>query len=108
MSASDIAKLNDEFRADPFNNGTVLVSKEIERLNPPSDWIIFDAIKNVDIFPEGNAEHDRGILDIAFVGKVYWRILYSDTRFKDISPNPADPTVTHRVLIVARPGEFNL
>lgn len=67
-----------------------------------------DSIKGVNAFPEGDEEHDRGTLDAPIVGKVYWRILYYDTRFQGVSPNPADPTVTHRALVVTRPGEFNI
>lgn len=107
MSAS-IAKLNDEFRRN-FDKGFALLSEKIANLHRPQLYMVLESIRAFDAFTEDNdphGEHDFAEMEVLGVGKVCWRIVYYDTRYQNCSPNPADPTVTRRVLIIMRPGEL--
>ena len=102
-----IAKLNDDFRANP-SLGTFVLTAGI-RANMPQDIAaILNKMRTFKDFNEGNdpyGEHDFGAFD--FKGKkIFWKIDYYDRNFEFASPNAADPSQTNRVLTVMYAYEY--
>jgi len=65
-------------------------------------------VRAFDGFTEDNdahAEHDFGVVDF---GKVscFWKIEYYDRGMEMMSPDPADPSVTTRVLTIMLADEY--
>ena len=75
------------------------------RDNRPSPCVRQSVLANVrafSAFDEDNdphGEHDFGVIDVENV-KCFWKIDYYDADGEMLSPDPADPAVTKRVLTV--------
>ncbi len=66
------------------------------------------AVQDYSTFTEENdpyGEHDFGAFDLDGV-RLYWKIDYYDLDLKCGSPDPADETVTRRVLTVLLADEY--
>ncbi|MHA6643695.1 DUF3768 domain-containing protein [Mesorhizobium sp. A623] len=96
-----IRNLNDILRTTGAGGTTVFVgalgqAPESERM------AVYSAAREFDSFPEGDdpyGEHDFGTLMLD--GKKYtWKIDYYDKAMEFGSDNPADPSVTNRVLSI--------
>jgi hypothetical protein len=78
-------------------------------LDPQTIALILDAVCTYDEFDEGiepYGEHDIGRLTID--GKdYYWKIDYYDRNLEFPSPDPADPSVTVRVLAIMRVEHYS-
>lgn len=104
---TDIATLNDNFRKT-FTGGRVLVTAGIDSL--PADDVanITLLVQNFNDFNKGNdpyKEHDFG----AFYykgNKIFWKIDYYDINNEYLSENPADTSVTNRVLTIMLADEY--
>jgi len=104
---TDIKTLNDNFRKT-FIGGRVLLTAGID--SKPADDIanIMMLVQNFNNFMPDNdpyGEHDFGAFD--YQGKkIFWKIDYYDLDYCFMSENPADPTITNRVLIVMLEEEY--
>jgi hypothetical protein len=85
-----------------------LVTEGIAALGAAAVNEVFRAVAAFDGFNEDNdpaGEHDCALLTAARV-KVLWKIDYFDRRRRFLSPDPADPKLTVRVLTVMRADEY--
>ena len=104
---TDIKTLNDNFRKT-FTGGRVLLTAGID--SKPADDIanIMMLVQNFDDFTPNNdpyGEHDFGAFD--YKGdKIFWKIDYYDLNDEYLSENPADPTITNRVLTIMLAEEY--
>ena len=73
-------------------------------LDPQIIALILDAVRRYDQFDEGidpYGEHDMGRFTVGG-DDYYWKIDYYDRNLEFHSPDPADPSVTVRVLTIRR------
>ena len=104
---TDIQTLNDNFRKT-FTGGRVLLTAGID--SKPVDDIanIMMLVRNFNNFTPDNdpyGEHDFGSL-IYKGDKIFWKIDYYDLNNEYLSENPADPTITNRVLTIMLAEEY--
>jgi hypothetical protein len=107
LSRDRIRMLNDAFRRS-FMGGTVVVTAGFESLSADRRHTILARIRAFDQFNEDNDphdEHDFGLIEDGDV-RCFWKIDYYDTDMELMSPDPADSTVTTRVLTVMLVDEY--
>ena len=112
MTADDprstrIRDLNDAFRRT-FVGGTVVITVGVEALPSNQRRSILAKVRAFDAFTEDNdphEEHDFGAIDEGGV-RCFWKIDYYDREMEMLSPDPADPAVTTRVLTIMRADEY--
>ena len=105
MRDAQIRELNDAFRTGR-GDGHLVVTQGIAARNDV--WEIVQLVRKYNSFDSGNdphGEHDFGTIEID--GQcIFWKLdLYS----KDMSsgsPNPADPSVTTRILTIMLAEEY--
>lgn len=105
--AAQIRALNDRFRKTGLG-GTLLHTSGIVGLGPETISRIVQAIINFDDFGPNNdpyEEHDFGALTVA-ENRIFWKIDYYGNDMESGSPDPADPTVTKRVLTIMLAAEY--
>jgi hypothetical protein len=102
-----IRTLNDEFRQQLLGGGAVM-TPGVAALGSEAVSRLIKMISVFDDFCTANdphEEHDFGALD--FDGsQVIFKIDYYDKDLQYHSPNPADPTVTERVITVMLAEEY--
>ena len=104
---TDIKTLNDNFRKT-FTGGRVLLTAGID--SKPADDIanIMLLVQNFNNFTPDNdpySENDFGTFD--YKGeKILWKIDYYDLNYEFMSENPADSTITNRVLTIMLAEEY--
>ena len=106
-SATRIQELNDAFRRS-FVGGVVVVTAGFETLAADRRCLILAKIRAFDQFNEDNdphREHDFGLVEEGDV-RCFWKIDYYDREMELMSPDPADPSVTTRVLTVMLADEY--
>ncbi|HUE79668.1 MAG TPA: DUF3768 domain-containing protein [Sphingomicrobium sp.] len=105
--AERIARLNDELRKNG-NGGQILITKGVQAL------VGFDAeqlarelaaFDEFDPFNDPHGERDFGSLDL-FGGELLFKVDYYAPDLLFGSNDPADPTVTQRVLTVLLAEEY--
>ena len=98
---TDIKTLNDNFRKT-FIGGRVMLTSGIRAKTQDEIAEILEKVRNFDNFTTANdpyGEHDFGSFD--YKGqKIFWKIDYYDLNYEYMSENPADPTITNRVLTI--------
>jgi len=102
-----IAKLNDHAR-QTFTGCRVLITKGISELDGPVIQQIVRAVQAFDQFTADNdpyQEHDFGRVTVAD-HTVFWKFDYYDLDLQMASPDPADTTVTARVLTIMLADEY--
>jgi hypothetical protein len=102
-----IQALNDAFRRS-FVGGTVVVTAGFEALPAKQRGLILGKVRTFDQFNEDNdphCEHDFGLIEDGDV-RCFWKIDYYDTDMELMSPDPADSSVTTRVLTVMLVDEY--
>lgn len=107
MSAARIRELNDAFRAS-FIGGRVMLTAGVSALPATDQAALLTHIRQFTAFgadSDPHHEHDFGALDVAGV-RYFWKIDYYDLELTYGSPDPADPTVTTRVLTIMRADEY--
>jgi hypothetical protein len=107
LSRDRIRMLNDAFRRS-FMGGTVVVTAGFESLSADRRHTILARIRAFDQFNEENdphGEHDFGLIEDGDV-RCFWKIDHYDTDMELTSPDPADSTVTTRVLTVMLIDEY--
>ena len=106
-SSTRIAKLNDAFRKT-FLGGKVMLTRGISELPENEKNAILALVQMFDDFTPDNdpyGEHDFGAIEHNGQ-RIFWKIDYYDKTLSFGSENPADPTVTTRVLTVMLAEEY--
>jgi uncharacterized protein DUF3768 len=102
-----IRALNDDLRRHLYDGGVVLTAG-IAALGDEAISRLANAIATFDDFCTGNdphGEHDFGVLD--FDGTpVMFKIDYYDKDHNFHSPDPADPSVTQRIITIMLAEEY--
>lgn len=102
-----IRKLNDDLRRT-LRGGLMTVTCGIKELGPLALLSILTDIQGSENFSSDNdphAEHDFGA--VIFEGQqIFWKIDYYDKRLEYGSPDPADPSVTTRVITIMLASEY--
>ena len=100
--------LNDAFRKNPHLNGHLMITYGVQALGIQKVQKICKLVSAFDDFNEDNDpyhEHDFGSL--VFEGaKMFWKIDYYATDLKHGSENPADPSITTRVMTIMLAEEY--
>jgi len=106
-NAKIIARLNDRFR-QTFTGGKVMITGGVNELSDGTRAKIFAAVQSSDKFEPGNdpyGEHDFGKVVIGGQD-FFWKIDYYDNTLNFGSENPADPSITTRVLTIMLAREY--
>ena len=102
-----IRELNDSFRTS-FIGGKVMLTLGIRAKSDIEQTEILERVVNFNDFNKNNdvyGEHDY--LSFDYKGeKIIAKIDYYDQNYRYMSENPADPTITNRVLIIMTSEEF--
>lgn len=108
LAASErIRVLNDWLRIHGAG-GRVMMTSGIATLDEEQRRTVVTAIRSFDAFTEDNdphGEHDCAVLEVDGLD-VMFKIDYYDLTLSSHSPNPADPSVTKRVLTVMLADEY--
>lgn len=105
--AEQIARLNDALRKQ-LTGGSVMLTRGVTtlpRFDAAELMAALAAFNSFDADNDPHGERDFGDVDHAGVS-LLWKIDYYDTDLKYGSNDPADPSVTHRVLTVMLPEEW--
>lgn len=85
-----------------------LITSGIQALGPEAVMVIVEGVRRFDEFTPDNdphGEHDLGAIE--FDGrKIFWKIDYYNTSLDGGSPDPADDSVTCRVLTIMLSDEY--
>lgn len=103
----EIRRLNDELRTQ-FRGGKVMLTTGVTALGEMAVVEILNAIAAFDDFTADNdphGEHDCALLDWQ-EERIMFKIDYYDQNLKYLSDNPADPSVTTRVMTVMLASEY--
>jgi hypothetical protein len=102
-----IRRLNDELRRNP-ETGIAVITPGIAALGQEAVQRIFQTVATFDEFCRENdpyGEHDFGAFD-ANGERVFFKIDTYDRTLSGYSPDPADPTLTQRVITVMTAREY--
>ena len=102
-----VRRLNDNLRKHP-ETGIAVITPGVAALGAEALQQIFRTISIYDDFCQANdpyGEHDFGAFETNGQ-KVLFKIDYYDKRLNAHSPDPADPTVTQRVITVMLAEEY--
>ena len=102
-----IRKLNDSFRSS-FKGGKVLLTFGIRSKSEEEMTEILERVLNFHDFNHSNdpyGEHVMGRFEHNGE-RILWKIDYYDKDYRFMSENPADPTVTNRVLTIMTANEY--
>lgn len=108
MSLPTIRELNDVLRST-FLTGKVVLTEGISALPDMIREEIITKVRRFDAFSENNdpyGEHDFGTFDQENAGKIFWKIDYYDRAYEYLSPDPADPKQTCRILTIMLADEY--
>ena len=102
-----IRELNDSFRTS-FIGGKVMLTLGIRAKSDIEQTEILERVINFNDFNKNNdvyGEHDY--LSFDYKGeKIIAKIDYYDLKYRFMSENPADPTITNRVLTIMTGAEY--
>ncbi len=105
--AERIAQLNDKLRKYGVG-GQIVVTRGVRQLSGYDTAALLQALRDhneFDVDNDPHGERDFGGLDL-FGAELLWKIDYYDLQLTWASPDPADPTVTIRVLTVLLAEEY--
>jgi hypothetical protein len=106
--AATIRRLNDRFRQSLIFGGQTVLTQGVGALSPDDRGQLLSLVRQFNAFTEDNDphhEHDFGAIDFQGV-RYFWKIDYYDLADRYASPDPADPSVTHRVMTIMRADEY--
>jgi hypothetical protein len=106
-NAECIRALNDSFRCT-FVGGMVMITAGVEAMPLDKRRALLQKVRAFAAFTDDNdphREHDFGAVDEGGV-RCFWKIDSYDRNTEFGSPDPADPTVTTRVLTIMRADEY--
>jgi len=105
--AEQIAALNDVLR-QTFLTGQVVLTTGIQALPASLREQILSNVRTYDAFSfarDPHEERDFGAFELG--GESYfWKVDYYDNDLQYLSPDPADPEVTRRVLTIMLADEY--
>ncbi|MCP1850281.1 MULTISPECIES: DUF3768 domain-containing protein [unclassified Bradyrhizobium] len=107
-NADRIRGFNDGFRRNLVVGGIVLLTPGVTNLEPDRLAELLDAVRKFNNFTRDNdphGEHDFGSIELDGA-RYFFKIDYYDQSGTAASPDPADPTVTHRVMTIMRADEY--
>ncbi len=114
--AARIAEQNDRFRrtwgADLTVPGQIVLTRGVADLSPAAKAIIMQRVQGFDVFTEDNdpyGDHGFGAFEFEVAGNschIFWKIDLYDTDYSMGSDDPANPTVTRRVLTIMHASEY--
>jgi hypothetical protein len=99
--------LNDHLR-ESLAGGVLVMTAGVIALGHARQLNILQAVAAFNAFDESNdpyGEHDFGALEIEGE-RLFWKIDYYNRDLSAHSPNPADPSVTTRVLTLMLAEEY--
>lgn len=102
-----IRTANDQLRTS-FSGGRVMMTQGVNALADATIAKVLRAVRDFDDFSEDNdpyGTHEFGMLDIDGE-RVMFKIDAYDQNLEYGSPNPADPSVTTRVLTILLASEY--
>jgi uncharacterized protein DUF3768 len=102
-----ICALNDRLRQD-LSTGLAVMTPGIAALGPDAVDRIVKTVSVYDDFCHANdphEEHDFGAFD-AEGQRIFFKIDYYDNSLSAHSPDPADPSVTRRVITIMLANEY--
>jgi hypothetical protein len=105
--ADRIRALNDELRKHLLGGATVITAG-IAELGPEAVERLVKTIAVFDDFCHANdphEEHDFGSFNFDGIDVIF-KIDYFDKTLNFHSPNPADPSVTERIITIMRADEY--
>jgi len=105
-----ISALNDEFRTSLGHkgNGHIVLTAGMTTFSPYDQVMIFKKIKQFEDFTEDNdphGEHDFGAV-IHDGQKIYFKIDYLNINTRYVSVDPADPSITNRIMTIMLSSEY--
>jgi hypothetical protein len=106
-SSARIRALNDAFRRS-FVGGAVVLTAGVAAIPAVQRRSLLRLVRDFEAFDEDNdphREHDLGVVELGDV-RCFWKIDYFDRSSETLSPDPADPSVTTRVLTVMLTEEY--
>lgn len=102
-----IRALNDQLRTTGAG-GRLVVTSGIATLPAPTIAAIFHAVQTFSAFTPDNdpyGEHDFALIEVAGE-RLMFKIDYYDRAMTGLSPDPADPELTARVLTIMLACEY--
>jgi Protein of unknown function (DUF3768) len=102
-----IRDLNDHLRHN-FEGGRVVMTQGVQALKDDTIARVFKAVRDFDDFNEDNdpySTHEFGMFDLDGHRFMFKHDAY-DQNLEYGSPNPADPSVTTRVLTILLASEY--
>jgi len=102
-----VRQLNDEAR-QYLTDGTIVFSHGIAAMPEEDQAELLERVRNFEEFaPESDPydEHDLGAFEFEGL-RVIWKIDYLDREERFGSSDPADPSLTKRVLTIMLAGEY--
>ncbi len=110
MNADKIAELNDKLRLNLFTSGIdhVFISAGVSSLPYLEQARLLDKVQKFNDFnEENNPDGERDFSRIEHQGiNYFWKIDYYNKTMDAGSENPADETITTRVLTIMRADEY--
>lgn len=103
-----IVRLNDALRRGEGENVSVVITSGVQSIGREFLHEINHAVASFDAFNEGNDphhEHDFGAVEV-MGEKLFWKVDYFDNDLAMLSPDPACPKLTHRVLTIMLASEY--
>jgi hypothetical protein len=107
IDVTTIRKLNDQFRQS-LRGGVLVMTAGVIALGQDRQLKILEAVAKFDLFEEENdphGEHDFGALKVE-EDRLFFKIDYYDQDLSAHSPDPADPSVTKRLLTIMLADEY--
>jgi hypothetical protein len=107
LARERIRALNDVFRRS-FAGGVLVLTAGFRALPSDQRRRILARVRAFEGFDEDtdpHGEHDFGVVNEGDV-RCFWKIDYYDEDIELMSPDPADPSVTARVLTVMLADEY--
>ena len=105
--SAKVRQLNDAFR-QTLTGGTVLMTAGVVALGADKQAEVLAAVRAFDAFtPENDPwnEHEFGAIEVAGE-RIFFKLDYYDLTRAFHSTDPADPTVTERVLTIMLATEY--
>jgi hypothetical protein len=102
-----VRALNDQFRKT-LKGGTLIFTSGVMALGTSLHEQVLQRLGAFEAFDTANdphGEHDFGCLEIEGQ-RLFWKIDYYDLDLERLSTNPANPSVTRRVLTVMLAEEY--
>ena len=108
IKTARIRALNDQLRQN-FADGIAVMTPGVAALGAEAVERIVKTIAVFDDFCHANdphEEHDFGSFEADGQMMIYFKIDYFDQNLSMHSPDPADPSVTHRVITIMLAEEY--